>query len=93
MPFNNSNALDDFLEKHGKETAAVLIEPVAGSMGVIPPEPGYLQEVSAICKKYDALLIFDEVLTGLRVARGGAQELYRVKPDITCFGKALSRNV
>lgn len=89
VPFNDLDALDKCLDKHAGEIAAVIIEPVAGSMGVIPPEPGYLNGVRDLCTKFGALLIFDEVLTGFRVAFGGAQVLYNVEPDLTCFGKAL----
>jgi glutamate-1-semialdehyde 2,1-aminomutase len=89
VPFNDLPALESCLAEHRGEVAAVLIEPVAGSMGVIPPEPGYLKGVEKLCHDADLLLIFDEVLTGLRVARGGAQELFGVKPDLTCLGKAL----
>jgi len=88
-PYNDLPGLERCLQEHRAEVAAVLIEPVAGSMGVIPPEPGYLQGLAKICAAADVLLIFDEVLTGLRVARGGAQELYGIKPDLTCLGKAL----
>lgn len=88
-PFNDLPALERCLQEHRTQVAAVLIEPVAGSMGVIPPEPGYLKGVEKLCRDADVLLIFDEVLTGLRVARGGAQELYGVKPDLSCLGKAL----
>ncbi len=87
--FNNLESLDEILHANNGNVAAVLIEPVAGSMGVVPPNPGYLEGVRQLCTKYDALLIFDEVLTGLRVAQGGAQVLYGITPDITCFGKAL----
>lgn len=89
VPYNDLPALKDCLRQHSGKIAAVLIEPVAGSMGVIPPEPGYLQAVSAACLEASSLLIFDEVLTGLRVAHGGAQGLYGVKPDLSCLGKAL----
>lgn len=89
VPYNNPNALADVLAELSGKVAAVLIEPVAGSMGVVPPEPGYLQIVRDLCTRYETLLIFDEVLTGLRIARGGANELYSVNPDIACFGKAL----
>lgn len=89
VPFNNLDALDACLEKHDGQIAGVIIEPVAGSMGVVAPEPGYLNGVRDLCTKYGALLIFDEVLTGFRVAFGGAQLLYNVEPDLTCFGKAL----
>lgn len=89
VPFNDLASLKDCLQANSGEIAAVIIEPVAGSMGVIPPEPGYLEGVRKLCTEYGALLIFDEVLTGLRVARGGAQKLYGITPDLTCLGKAL----
>lgn len=89
VPFNDLSALQDCLKQYGKQTAAVVIEPVAGSMGVVPPKPGYLEGVRKLCTQFGALLIFDEVLTGLRVALGGAQVLYGITPDLTCFGKAL----
>lgn len=89
VPFNNLSALEQCIQELRTEVAAVLIEPVAGSMGVIPPDPGYLKGVEKICRENDVLLIFDEVLTGLRVHHGGAQGLYDVKPDLTCLGKAL----
>jgi glutamate-1-semialdehyde 2,1-aminomutase len=89
VPFNDLVCLEDCLRAHHKEIAGVIIEPVAGSMGVIPPQPGYLEGVRKLCTKYDALLIFDEVITGFRLAYGGAQVLYNVQPDLTCFGKAL----
>jgi glutamate-1-semialdehyde 2,1-aminomutase len=89
VPFNDTEALSRALLQHKKEVAAVIIEPVAGSMGVIPPLPGYLEAVRKLCTEQDVVLIFDEVLTGLRVARGGAQALYNISPDLTCFGKAL----
>ncbi len=89
VPFNDVEALASCLKAHKGKVAGVIIEPVAGSMGVIPPDEGYLQRVSEICKVEDVVLIFDEVLTGLRVARGGAQSIYGVVPDLTCLGKAL----
>jgi glutamate-1-semialdehyde 2,1-aminomutase len=90
VEFNNADALECCLEAYQGKVAAVLIEPIAGSMSVIPPEPGYLAAVRRLCTKYGALLIFDEVLTGFRVGAGGAQELYQVRPDLSCFGKALA---
>ncbi len=89
VPYNDAKALERCLQESDNRVAAVIIEPVAGSMGVIPPEPGYLQDVRKLTTESGALLIFDEVLTGLRVALGGAQFLYDVRPDLTCFGKAL----
>ena len=71
------------------EIAAIIVEPVAGNMGVVPPRPGFLEGLRQICDETGILLIFDEVITGFRVARGGAQELYGVKPDLTCLGKII----
>lgn len=88
--FNNLESVEKKLIEYRGEIAAVLLEAVTGSMGVIPPEPGFLEGLRELCDKYDVLLIFDEVLTGFRVARGGAQERYKVIPDLTCLGKAVS---
>ena len=85
VPFNDARAAQDALEG----AAAMIVEPVAGNMGVIPPGVGYLEGLRAACDRTGALLIFDEVMTGFRVARGGAQELYRVTPDLTCLGKVI----
>ena len=74
----------------GNEIAAVIVEPVAGNMGVVPPEDGFLQGLRTICDENGALLVFDEVMTGFRVARGGAQERFGVTPDLTCLGKVIS---
>jgi len=90
VEYNNLAALDECLKAHKNEIAAVLIEPVAGAMGVVPPEPGYLKGMRELCTAHGAILIFDEVLTGFRVAFGGAQSIYDVLPDLTCFGKALA---
>ncbi|HSS20341.1 MAG TPA: glutamate-1-semialdehyde 2,1-aminomutase [Pyrinomonadaceae bacterium] len=87
-PFNDSNALAEVFKQH-QDIAAVIIEPVVGNMGCVPPLPGFLNEVRELTKTNGALLIFDEVMTGFRVARGGAQELYGVMPDITCLGKII----
>ncbi len=89
IDFNNLDALAACFKLNRSQIAAVLIEPVAGSMNVVPPEPGYLQGVRQLCDENDCLLIFDEVLTGFRVALAGAQSLFNVMPDLTCFGKAL----
>lgn len=88
VPFNDANALEDVFKQHN-DIAAVIIEPVAGNMGVVPPQRGFLDSVREITSRHGALLIFDEVMTGFRVARGGAQELYGVTPDITCLGKII----
>ena len=88
VPFNDSQALADVFAQHD-DIAAVIIEPVVGNMGCVPPQAGYLQSVRDITSRAGALLIFDEVMTGFRVSRGGAQELYGIKPDITTLGKII----
>lgn len=88
-PFNDLESLESTLNQLSGQVATVIIEPVCGSMGVVLPEPGFLEGVRQLCDKHDVVLIFDEVLTGLRVAKGGAQALFGVKPDLTTFGKAL----
>src|SRR5215813_1114517 len=87
-PFNDVRALEEAFDKH-PDIAAVIIEPIVGNMGCVPPKDGYLQSVRELTTRKGALLIFDEVMTGFRVARGGAQELYGVKPDITTLGKII----
>lgn len=87
--FNDSDAIIDIFRTRGRDIAAVIVEPVAGNMGVIPPRPGFLETLRRLCSEYDALLIFDEVMTGFRVARGCAQKLYGITPDLTCFGKVI----
>jgi glutamate-1-semialdehyde 2,1-aminomutase len=89
VPFNDLVALEETFAAFGSEIAAVIIEPVAGNMGCVPPNDGYLAGIRKITTEYGALLIFDEVMTGFRVARGGAQELYGIKPDLTCLGKII----
>ena len=88
IPFNDAQALEQAFTKH-TDIAAVIIEPVVGNMGCVPPRAGYLDAVRALTTKHGALLIFDEVMTGFRLARGGAQELYEIKPDITTLGKII----
>lgn len=88
LPFNNAAALEQAFTEHAP-IAAVIIEPVVGNMGCVPPQPGYLEAVRELTKANGALLIFDEVMTGFRVARGGAQELYGIAPDITTLGKII----
>jgi glutamate-1-semialdehyde 2,1-aminomutase len=75
--------------RYGEGLAAIVVEPVAGNMGVVPPAPGYLDALRGLCDASGALLVFDEVITGFRVARGGAQELYGVRPDLTILGKIV----
>ena len=89
VPFNDADALSEVLERQREEVAAVILEPVLGNIGVIPPEEGYLHEVRKITAENDVLLIFDEVITGFRLAPGGAQEYYGVNADITTLGKIL----
>ncbi|MAG32539.1 MAG: glutamate-1-semialdehyde-2,1-aminomutase [Deltaproteobacteria bacterium] len=88
-PFNDLAATRKAFERWGEDIAAIIVEPVAGNMGCIPPRPGFLKGLRAVCDEFGALLIFDEVMTGFRVARGGAQRLYRVKPDLTTLGKVV----
>ena len=85
--YNDLDAAAAAVERYGEGLAAVIVEPVAGNMGVVPPEPGFLEGLRALCDACGALLVFDEVITGFRVARGGAQELYGVRPDLTVLGK------
>ena len=88
-PFNDEAALARVMDEHGAQVAAVIIEPVVGNMGCVPPREGYLQHLRETASRHGALLIFDEVMTGFRLARGGAQELYNVRPDITTLGKII----
>jgi glutamate-1-semialdehyde 2,1-aminomutase len=89
VPFNDAMALERVFNKVGSEIAAVIIEPVVGNMGCVPPRAGFLQEVRRITAAHGTVLIFDEVMTGFRVAYGGAQQLYGIKPDLTCLGKII----
>ena len=88
-PFNDLEATRKAFEKWGEDIAAIIVEPIAGNMGCIPPLPGFLKGLRALCDEFGAILIFDEVMTGFRVARGGAQRLYKVKPDLTTLGKIV----
>ena len=88
-PFNDLAATRKAFEKWGKDIAAIIVEPIAGNMGCIPPVPGFLKGLRDLCDEFGALLIFDEVMTGFRVAPGGAQRLYKVKPDLTTLGKVV----
>jgi glutamate-1-semialdehyde 2,1-aminomutase len=89
VAYNDLAAVETLFSVRGTEIAAVLVEPVAGNMGVVPPVPGFLQGLRAITRRYQALLVFDEVMTGWRVHPQGAQVLYGVEPDITCLGKVV----
>ena len=89
IPYNDMEAVKNCFLMHRGKIAAVLVEPVAANMGVVPPADGYLQMLRDLCDAEQAVLIFDEVITGFRIARGGAQELYGVKADITCLGKII----
>jgi glutamate-1-semialdehyde 2,1-aminomutase len=86
-PFNDVDRAAAAVERYGEGLAAIVVEPVAGNMGVVPPEPGFLEALRSLAHASGALLVFDEVITGFRVARGGAQELYGVAPDLTILGK------
>jgi len=88
VPFNDPAGLEDVFKQHD-DIAAVIIEPVVGNMGCVPPQPGFLNAVRDITTRNGSLLIFDEVMTGFRLARGGAQKLYGITPDITCLGKII----
>jgi glutamate-1-semialdehyde 2,1-aminomutase len=89
LPFNDAEQVRQLFAKEGGEIAALIVEPVAGNMGAIPPAPGFLETLREETKKAGALLIFDEVITGFRVSLGGAQNLFGVTPDITCLGKII----
>jgi glutamate-1-semialdehyde 2,1-aminomutase len=88
-PYNDVVAAASAVERYGEGLACVLVEPVAGNMGVVPPEPGFLQALRALCDASGALLVLDEVITGFRVARGGAQERFGIRPDLTILGKIV----
>jgi len=87
--FNDLDGVRAIFRERGRKIAAVIVEPVAGNMGVVPPRPGFLEGLRELTQAHDAVLIFDEVITGFRVAYGGAQELYGVQPDLTCLGKII----
>ncbi len=87
--YNDLASVESLFEQYPEEIAAIIVEPVAGNMGVVPPAPGFLEGLRALCDRYGALLIFDEVMTGFRVHLGGAQALYGVRPDITTLGKVI----
>ncbi|MFI5450123.1 MAG: glutamate-1-semialdehyde 2,1-aminomutase [Candidatus Bathyarchaeia archaeon] len=87
--YNDPHPVKTIFEEHGDEIAAVIVEPIAANMGLVPPKSDYLRDLREITRKYGALLIFDEVVTGFRASLGGAQKLYGVQPDLTCLGKII----
>lgn len=89
LPYNDLDAVREALVAEGEQVAAIIVEPVAGNMGVVPPAEGFLEGLRALCDEYGVVLIFDEVITGFRVALGGAQERYGVMPDLTTLGKII----
>lgn len=89
LPFNSFEALEEAFRAHGDRIAAAIVEPVVGNMGCVPPGPGFLQKLRDITARHGALLILDEVMTGFRVALGGAQQLYGIRPDLTTLGKVI----
>jgi len=89
LPYNDLKTLERVMTEKGKEVAAIILEPIAGNMGLIEPLEGFLQGVRNLCDRHGSVLIFDEVMTGFRVAYGGAQELYNIRPDLSCFGKII----
>jgi glutamate-1-semialdehyde 2,1-aminomutase len=89
LAYNDLDALRALFAARGREIAAVIVEPVAGNMGLVPPAEGFLALIIELCEKHGALAIFDEVMTGSRLARGGAQERFGLKPHLTCLGKVI----
>ena len=89
VPFNDTAGIDEVFDRYPDEVAAVLVEPVAANMGLVPPRPGFLEHLRASCTTHGALLVFDEVITGFRVALGGAQGRFGVTPDVSIFGKVI----
>ena len=87
--YNDLESVEQLFDQHGSDIACIIVEPVAGNMNCIPPQSGFLEGLREICDKHNAVLIFDEVMTGFRVALGGAQELYGIKPDLTTLGKVI----
>ena len=89
VAYNDLIAVRELASREGERIACIIVEPVAGNMGCVPPEPGFLAGLRQVCDQYGIVLILDEVMTGFRVAYGGAQKLYGVKPDLTCLGKVI----
>lgn len=89
VEYNNIDSVKEVFNAHGNDIACIIVEPVAGNMNCIPPVEGFLEGLREVCDEYGSLLIFDEVMTGFRVSRGGAQERYGITPDLTCLGKVI----
>lgn len=89
LPYNDISSFETFMDLYGPLVAAIMIEPVAGNMGVVPAQPAFLRSLRQLSTHYGALLIFDEVMSGFRVAKGGAQSIYTINPDLTCFSKII----
>jgi len=89
VDYNDAGAVEHLFKRYPREIAAIIVEPVAANMGVVTPQPGFLERLRQLTEESDSILIFDEVITGFRVAYGGAQALYRVTPDLTCLGKII----
>jgi glutamate-1-semialdehyde 2,1-aminomutase len=89
LPFNDIEVVQQVMDEKGDQVACVIIEPVAGNMGLVPPAAGFLESLREVTEKHGVILIFDEVMTGFRVAYGGAQTLYGIRPDLSCFGKVI----
>lgn len=89
VPYNDPTALDEAFDRAGTDLAAVLVEPVAANMGLVPPAPGFLDHLRGLCTRHNALLVFDEVITGFRVGLGGAQARFGITPDLSIFGKVI----
>ena len=89
LPYNDTTELDNYFTANGENTACVIVEPVAGNMNCVPAQAEYISRLRSLCDKYESLLIFDEVMTGFRVALGGAQSVYGIRPDLTTLGKVI----
>ena len=89
LPYNDLQAVRTLVKKRWKSIAAIIVEPIAGNMGVVPPAPGFLEELRALTERHGIVLIFDEVITGFRLCYGGAQSIYGIAPDLTCLGKII----
>ena len=89
VAYNDLAAVKELAAREGEQIACIIVEPVAGNMGCVPPEPGFLEGLRQVCDQYGIVFIIDEVMTGFRVSYGGAQQLYKIKPDLTCLGKVI----